>query len=541
MKFRRMVSQALTVVMVVLSVISFDISAAYSCSIVGATGSRTVDGRPIMWKNRDAWGSASANWDGWQVKLYLHTNTGNHFNHSSKPNGDRYGDRFKFTGVTDTQSFENIQWINDWAAWAGVNENGLGLVMGSAHNLRNAAIDGKGYAHDQDDYGINGGQLNFFILSRCETVDEVEQFLRDTNDGGGFRGNPADPDYISTARNTSCIIIVTDKNGDMATFEVSGRDFTRDNFNVGASYVTPDGNGHYTHPHTDDKDKTNPAVGSYYGIDFRTNFCKAAYTSVGGFPYFVDTQDQQWNSDGTVTFTPGLADGIHDWEDTANTVARWGRVGERLYNNRDRMDYRIFMQKTVASGTGIGEDGAIETLARYIGDMSTTNTNYWPNRHVTTFSVVIKGTKSTDTHKGKLTMMWVALGEPSVSIFVPVFGFANQLPTWSGGNLDDMYTYTNDKRHQVYSYTSDNATGELSGRNYDRTIDLAVLCGGYYGASGIQQNTFLTENYYFTQYENFINGLSDSLTDDQLRTQLRDWQNSACQAMKTHYINNTHP
>ena len=539
MRLRKVISLAMAVVMVALSFTACDVSLASACSIAAATGDRTNDGRPVLWKNRDSWGSSSGNWNGWQVKLYLHNPTGISFGA-----GDRWGDRFKFTGVTDTQSFEANLWINDYAAWAGVNEKGLGLVMGSAHNLRNAALQSHGYTPDQDQYGIDGGQLNFFILSRCETIADVEQFLSDTNNGGGFRGNPNNAAYVSTARNTSCIIMVCDKNGDTATFEISDKSFMRDNVNTGSNYVVRDANGYFTFTHTDDKNVYVP-VGSYNGIDYRTNFCRIientpARKQTPPFPFFVDTQRQTFNSDGTVTFYSTPPDGIHDWETTANTVARWGRVGDRMNHNKDRLDYRIFMQKTVPASTGIG-NGNIETLSRYIGDMSTSNTNYWPNRHVTTFSVVIKGTKSTDVYKGKLTTMWVALGEPSCSIFVPVFPFANQLPAWSGGNLDDMYTYTNAKRHQVYSYTTDNATGELSGRNTDRTIDLPTLCGGYYGQSGIQQNIFATENYYFTQHENFLAQLRTNMSDDQLRTMLRNWQNATCQAMKNYYVTNTHP
>lgn len=88
---------------------------------------------------------------------------------------------------------------------------------------------------------MSGGYLNHIVLSRCEHVDEVEQLLRDTNNGGGFFG--------SSARNTSTMISVTDRYGNAAVFEIDGDSFTRDNI---TTTYSPDGSGNYSAAHDDD-------------------------------------------------------------------------------------------------------------------------------------------------------------------------------------------------------------------------------------------------------------------------------------------------
>ena len=87
--------------------------------------------------------------------------------------------------------------------------------------------------------------------------------------------------------------------------------------------------------------------------------------------------------------------------------------------------------------------------------------------------------------------MWVALGEPTVSVFVPIFPYTNTWPS----SLAIMYQASNQKRKQVYSYTNDDSCGQSCGRNVDHSIDINALSGdGYYGEGGIQRYAFGIEN-----------------------------------------------
>ncbi|HAS91349.1 MAG TPA: hypothetical protein DCS12_03590, partial [Clostridiales bacterium] len=145
--------------------------------------------------------------------------------------------------------------------WAGANEKGLGLVQTSAHTLSNEFQQSQGFTPDQDVRDITNGMLNHLILSRCETVDDIEQLLVDSNDGWYSE---------NYARNTNSIIMVFDREGRLATFEISGSDFTRDNV-TSADYGTMiNDTKYYNSIHYDDKNSYGPFY--YNGIDWRTNF-----------------------------------------------------------------------------------------------------------------------------------------------------------------------------------------------------------------------------------------------------------------------------
>lgn len=539
-------------IVIVAMFFAMNIISSWACSVAGATGDVTEDGRPVIWKNRDSWGTENC----WKTFAYQH----------EAPSNSTV-DKFNYVGVTDadTKVYQtdprkkgdeksdsgSIQPENRYSyyPWAGANEKGLGLVQTSAHTLSNDFQQDQGFTADHDIHGIDNKTLNHLILCGCETVDEVEQLLRDTNNGWGNDG--------STARNTNSIIMVFDKEGSMATFEVSGSDFTRDNVDTTYEdqqdlYYAGEG-AIYPQLHDDDKDTQNPQV--YSGFDWRTNFAKVDYERADGFKFFVDNHRTKIIDDEIVNY--GLdGDGIDDREYSKSAIKRYGRVGIRMDDDIDK-DYQYFIQK-YAGTDGIGENDSIETLARSIGNLPYENsqgetqkpTGYHVNRFCTTFSVVITGSKASDPDDGKLTTIWLAQGEPGSTIFIPIFPFAQEPPEI----LEDMYIHSNDKRRLVYEYEDTDDDGddnECDGyskeRNKDHHIDLDVLTGdGYYGQGGIQRPIFKTEKYVYGRYDRQMdtlrNQLNDGLiTDDELRQALKQWQESNAAMMKGHYINGTYP
>ncbi len=491
-----------------------------------ATGSATSDGRPVAWKNRDHWSTP----DGWKVYAYHYTANGASFG-----SGDRYTARFNYLGLTAQGSSGLDPVTGATIPWSGANDRGLGLTQVAGHTLDSGFAQAHGYSISQDLVrGMSGGYLNHVVLSRCEHVDEVEQMLRDTNNGGGFPGTGT----ISTARNTSTIITVFDRYGNAAIFELDGDSFTRDNI---TTTYTQDGNGNYSATHNDDKDTTNPANGAYHGYDWRNNFSKVNWTKPNGFPYFRDTQLTEVVND-VVVNSGSTPDGIHDWEDSTSAVMRYPRTGFRMDDSHLK-DYRFFIQKNVGSG-GIGTLFDLETLSKNIGDLPASPTQkptgYHVNRFVSTFGSVFTGVKSSDPYTGKLVAGWICLGEPTVGLFVPVFPYAAQLPS----ELADMYSAINTKRHLAYSYTNDDAVGYSDGRNIDHDIDTVAVAGpgGYYGEGGIQKYSFAIENWAFDQFDGFMTSLrTGSRTTTALQTDMRNWQANVIKTMKTFYVNSQWP
>jgi len=188
------------------------------------------------------------------------------------------------------------------------------------------------------------------------------------------------------------------------------------------------------------------------------------------------------------------------------------------------------MQKDVGSGA-LPLDYYIEALARSIGNLPSDpkSTGWHVSRFISVSSAVITGSNLDDPYDGKLSCIWVCLGEPSVGVFVPIFPFAGDPPSC----LSDMYQEINDKRHEVYDYTGEDSGSYSDGRNIDHTIDPDALCGvdGYYGEGGIQEYTFGIENWAFSEYDQFMAQMrQSSLTDAELQQELADFQNSICAA-----------
>jgi len=107
-----------------------------------------------------------------------------------------------------------------------------------------------------------------------------------------------------------------------------------------------------------------------------------------------------------------------------------------------------------------------------------------------------------------------------------------------------MYLKCNEKRHQVYDYTNDDSGSYSDGRNIDHTIgpDALAGVGGYYGEGGIQEYAFGTENWAFSEYDQFITRmLQSNLTDAELQQELQDFQNYITSEAKTYYVDGTYP
>ncbi|WP_067724626.1 golvesin C-terminal-like domain-containing protein [Oceanobacillus damuensis] len=490
---------------------------AWASSSAIATGNSTTDGRPVAWKNRDHWSTS----DGWKVIPYHYQADGSSFGA-----GDRYLSSFNYSGVSAIGSSGIDEHTSIQIPWVGANDRGLGLVQVAGHTLTSSFAEDNGFPVSQDlENGMRAGYLNHIILSRAEHIDDVEQILRDTNDGGGFNG--------SFARNTSTIISVFDRWGNAATFEIDGDSFTRDN--VTEEYAQ-DANGYFTALHDDDKDTTNPLDGEYSGFDWRTNFSKVNWTKSNGFPYFVDNQVTDVDGNGNITSEGTIPDGIHDWSYSSSAVKRYPRAGIRM-DDPHLKDYRYFIQKDVGS-YALGDKNSIETLSRNIGYLPREEkpTGWHLNRFVSTFGTVLVGSKIDDPYEGRLTTIWVALGEPAAGIFVPIFPYAGEVPE----ELMDMYSSINEKRRQVYDYTDDNACGYSCGRNSDHDIDTYALTGEYYGESGVMKYTFDIENWAFDQYDNFMTELRDgSRTLNELKSDMIQWQKAVAQQMKEYYESET--
>jgi hypothetical protein len=138
------------------------------CTIAVLSGDATPDGRPILWKNRDA---------GYLDNEVVYFNDG----------------IWKYVALVNAGDLAN--------AWIGVNERGFAILNALSYNLPDTVAG-----------GITNGQLMKTALQRCSTVLDFENYLRETNKTG--RENPAN-------------LAVIDASGGAAVFEAAGRNFVR--------------------------------------------------------------------------------------------------------------------------------------------------------------------------------------------------------------------------------------------------------------------------------------------------------------------------
>jgi hypothetical protein len=524
---------------------------AEACTIAVATGSSTVDGRPVLWKNRDYFEKPGT----WQAILFWHEPTGQTLS-ASYP----ITDRLSYVAVSDRadrtdRSSPQVITETLYYPRMGANERGLAVVSAEAHTLRNNG--------SQNDDGVNNGGLNHWILSRCETITEVQELLTATNNG-------------SEARDTASLIAVIDRFGGAAIFEVDGDSFARENITKEFSGVDP---------RPDEKDAPNPPDGGYNGYDYRSNFSHIEFTKPDGFEYFLDECTNEVISDAVVC-TNG-PDGIDDREDSPSSVKRWKRVEARMddcpKDKSNCKDYQYFIQKWLrlyahprenyletlarsvgyapyltSQGTDRGADGGGAEFTIYLPIiMKNYPSPYLPprnwvqekptgwhlNRFVTVSSAVIVGRKAEDQDEGKLTTMWVALGEPSVAIFVPVFPYAGQPPAV----LNDFFLSVNAKRRLVYDYETDADGYPVDNiddtscytrlRNYDHSIDLSALFGGnYYGEGGLQAYNFAIEEQLFREYSTAMGDWRTWTATQITPLELASWQETQIISAVEEYV-----
>jgi len=120
-------------------------SSVFACNSAIISGKATPDGRPLLWKHRDAREQEN------QLRFF-------------------HGEKHDFIGMVNTKDTKGTQ------VWMGSNDAGFSIMNTNAYNLNK-----EGYEDpmDQDGYFMKAA------LERCETIDDFEKYLEETN---GKRG-----------------------------------------------------------------------------------------------------------------------------------------------------------------------------------------------------------------------------------------------------------------------------------------------------------------------------------------------------------------
>jgi hypothetical protein len=137
------------------------------CTAGVASGRATTDGRPLLWKTRDA---------SWTDNEVIWNTSGN----------------YNFVSVINAG--------NDSSSWMGVNERGFSIINTNSSDLAAA------------DSGMGNGVLMAHALRECATVEEFERLLIGTNEAG---------------RETQTNYGVIDATGAAAFFETAGHEYWR--------------------------------------------------------------------------------------------------------------------------------------------------------------------------------------------------------------------------------------------------------------------------------------------------------------------------
>lgn len=142
--------------------------AGEECSVGVAHGKATVDGRPLLWKNRDAQKRDN-------VVTAFHDG------------------RVPYVGICDAGGTSGV--------WGGANAAGFCIMNSVSRDLPQGSKKGPG----------NGGFMKLALM-RCTTVEEFETLLKETNESG---------------RTTRANFGVIDAHGGAAFFETSHREYHR--------------------------------------------------------------------------------------------------------------------------------------------------------------------------------------------------------------------------------------------------------------------------------------------------------------------------
>ena len=148
------------------------------CTVAVVSGSATVDGRPLLWKNRDT--SFRDN----EIAFFS-------------------GLEYDFVGVINTNDVSQV--------WMGLNTAGFAIMNSESLDLEGDSLDGEGYFMKA-------------VLGSCTSVRDFERVLERTN---------------RTIRTTKANFGVIDAHGDGAIFETGNATYTK--FDVNDSRAAPHG------------------------------------------------------------------------------------------------------------------------------------------------------------------------------------------------------------------------------------------------------------------------------------------------------------
>jgi hypothetical protein len=122
---------------------------ALPCSSAIISAKASSDGRPLLWKHRDA------RQDENELRWF-------------------HGDKFDFIGLVETQDTTGTQ------VWIGANSAGFAIINTNSYNLNKENYKG---SMDQDGY------LMKEALGRCATLKDFEQYLTETTGKRGVIAN----------------------------------------------------------------------------------------------------------------------------------------------------------------------------------------------------------------------------------------------------------------------------------------------------------------------------------------------------------------
>ena len=176
---------------IALIVLFANVAASFACTSFIISGKITPDGRPLIWKNRDAGKRGNV----WQ---YVPADKGNGY--------------YAYTAIVDEGDKRGNQ------IWAGTNEKGFSIFNTMSYNIK-LDPDEKGARHSSN------GALMRFAIERCVTVDDFEKLLKEEIAKGPL--------------GASTNFGVMDAQGNAAYFETSYHEYYK--FDVNDPAVAPEG------------------------------------------------------------------------------------------------------------------------------------------------------------------------------------------------------------------------------------------------------------------------------------------------------------
>lgn len=400
------------------------------------TGGATVDGRPIIVKNRDCNSSTtSRSWKGW-VRHWFPADENLSGDYAiPDENTNYYGKGWmnEHIGVEDTAYRYQATSRNGFWPWMGVNTKGLVVGEYFADDLS----PNEGPSTATTDYGTNRCPPRH-MLRYCTTVDSSHRWLSRVDTPAG-----------SAKCNARPILFVADTLGKAAVLEHNAcypdddltndpyGHFSRDNidkwhYGQGTAWKdSGDGRPQWTSTWLTtanltiyDPSKYNSGA-VYEGYEVRANFCFAENFVEGS----VVNGITQWADNNT---------NYRDRYDSARVAIRYALTDTTFTT---KANYRKCILDSVGTG-GFPSTGRWVTLARFVGRNvsnwtrpSNFDNNNLPSRTQTVQSAVMIGCLPTDRYNGKLAMMWVAVCDPLVTPYTPYFAYVDSFPRNMGLSL----------------------------------------------------------------------------------------------------------